>query len=159
VLILLAALAAAAGLLALYMSSMSASRAASAEEASERLAEERALGARHERFQSDKFAIAADMTEAHSSEFITGALHSCGVSVGNIDYGDPKEAVEKFDKVETTINIKDAKFAALMGFLKKVQEERPQVRLVKMSIERSASADLWNGSVVYGALIPAKPRN
>ena len=159
VLLALAVLAALAGLGALYLGGKAGEAAAAAADARERLAEDRELAERYRKAAADNLVVSGDLAEAQSSEFIQRALSEAKIRAVQ-RYGEPMESGGRFDKVETTITIKEeASFSSLVAFLREVEKERPQLTLLGAKLTRAKNQDKWQGSLTYGALIPAISHN
>ena len=128
------------------------------DEATRRLAEDNALARRFRRASDSALAISSNITEARSIEFLNTALRRNGIPPA-IDPGDPKEAGDQFDKIETKVTLENVDLSSVVNFLRQVQAQRPNLSLLRLSITRKEGAqDVWDADVTFGALIPARSR-
>ncbi|MCD6404492.1 MAG: hypothetical protein J7M19_01545 [Planctomycetes bacterium] len=158
VLVALAVLAGLAGLAAFYLHSGASEALAAAAKAQDRLAEDRALAREYTLLAPQALVISADLSEAQSSEFIQKTLEANRITPGQVEYGDPEKGDGKYDRVTITIPFKAAGLSSVLGFLRATRSTRPQLSLLGADIEKKGP-DEWDGSLTYGALIPAISRN
>ncbi len=158
-LLILALVALVCGLAAFQLRSRSHAAVQRAHAVRERLVDVRTLAERYRQAGPDSITISADITEAHSSEYITDALRRNGISTEGIAFNNPQQTPGRYAKVTTEINLTGASLESLLTFLKEVREDRPQLTLLAADFNRDGSADRWRGSIMYVALIPATPRS